>query len=189
MISSVVIAAGRSDKLSEQGLLLPLRGKPVLQWVLESALASDLHEIICVVRELEVARRKIYLRDERLYWLTNPAAEQGQSTSVTAGLWAIDPKSDGALFLAGDQPMIRSELINSLVERFENSNALIVAPSFRGQICNPFLFRRDLFPNLLRLTGDRTGRELLEKYRNKTALVEWNNEMSLMDYEGTGVVE
>ena len=60
--------------------------------------------------------------------------------------------------------MIRPELINSLVERFENTPALIVAPSFRGQTCNPILFRRDLFPELLQLTGDRDGRELIKKY-------------------------
>ena len=32
--------------------------------------------------------------------------------------------------------MIRPELINSLLERFETTNALIVAPSFQGQTRN-----------------------------------------------------
>ena len=145
--------------MGEQKLLLPLRGKPVLQWVLESALASDLHEIVCVVRDLGAVRRRISLVDERLYWIINHAADRGQSTSVIAGLWAIHPKSDGALFLVGDQPMIHRELIDSLVERFENTHALIVAPSFRGQTRNPVLFRRDLFPELLQLTGDRDRSE------------------------------
>jgi molybdenum cofactor cytidylyltransferase len=160
---------------------MPLRDKPVLQRVLESALASDLHEIVCVVRDLEAVRRRISLVDERLYWLTNQATDQGQSSSVIAGLWAIEPKSDGALLLMGNQPMVRRELINSLVERFENTNALIVAPSFQGQTRNPVLFRRDLFPKLLQLTGDRDGRVLIEKYRKKTSLVEWNDEVSFTD--------
>jgi molybdenum cofactor cytidylyltransferase len=118
MISGVVLAAGRAGEVGEQRLLLPLRGKPVLQWVLESALAANLHEIVCVVRDLGTTQRHISLAARRPYWLTNPAADQGQSTSVIAGLWAIDPKSDGALFLHGDQPMIRPQLINSIVERF-----------------------------------------------------------------------
>src|ERR671914_1596623 len=141
MISAVVLAAGKAQSSGEQKLLLPLRGKPVLQWVLESALASDLHEIICVVRDLEGVRRKISLVDERLYWLTNYAADRGQSTSVTAGLWAIDPKSEGALFLVGDQPMIRKELIDAVIERFDTSSTVIVAPIFQGQPRNPVLFR------------------------------------------------
>jgi molybdenum cofactor cytidylyltransferase len=183
MISSVVLAAGRANRASEQKLLMPLRGKPVLQWVLENALASALHEIVCIVRDLQAVRRKISLVDERLYWLTNHAADQGQSTSVIAGLWAIDPKSVGALFLLSDQPMIRPELTDSLVERFRTTNALIVAPSFRGQTRNPVLFRRDLFPELLQLTGDQAGRGLIEKYRKKTAFVEWNDEVSFMDMD------
>jgi molybdenum cofactor cytidylyltransferase len=183
MISSVVLAASRADRASEQKLIMPLRDKPLLQRVLESALASDLDEIVCVVRNLEAVRRRISLRAKRLYWLTNDAADRGQSTSVIGGLWAIDPKSGGALFLLGDQPMIKPELINSLVERFANTNALIVAPSFQGQTRNPVLFRRDLFPELLQLTGDQDGRVLIEKYRKKTALVEWNDELSFKDMD------
>ena len=61
MVSSVVLAAGRADRVGEQKLLVPLREKPVLQRVLESALASDLHEIICVVRDLEAVRQRISL--------------------------------------------------------------------------------------------------------------------------------
>jgi molybdenum cofactor cytidylyltransferase len=147
MISSVILATGRTDRTGEQGLLLPLRDKPVLQWLLENALASNLHEIICLVRDLEAVRRKISLVDERLYWLTNHVADQAQSSSVIAGLWAIDPKSDGALFLAGDQQMIQSKLIDSLVMRFESSAALIVAPNFQGQIRNPISFDAIFFPS------------------------------------------
>jgi molybdenum cofactor cytidylyltransferase len=180
MISSIVLAAGRAENMGEQKLLLPLRGKPLLQWILESALASDLHEIVCVVRDLSAVRRRISLADERLYWIINNAADRGQSTSVIGGLWAIHPKSDGALFLVGDQPMIQSKLIDSLVKRFKNSPALIVAPNFQGQARNPVLFRRDLFPELLQLTGNRYGQGLIKKYRKKTDLVEWNDEMSFM---------
>ncbi len=183
MISSIVLAAGRAENMGEQKLLLPLRGKPLLQWILESALASDLHEIVCVVRDLSAVRRRISLADERLYWIINNAADRGQSTSVIGGLWAIHPKSDGALFLVGDQPMIQSKLIDSLVKRFKNSPALIVAPNFQGQARNPVLFRRDLFPELLHLTGDRCGQGLIKKYRQKTDLVEWNDDVSFKDLD------
>ena len=74
-------------------------------------------------------------------------ADHGQSTSLIAGLCAIDPKSDGALILAGDQPMIRPELINSLVNGMENRNALIVAPSFREQCATQFSFDVIFFPS------------------------------------------
>ncbi|HEY2920815.1 MAG TPA: nucleotidyltransferase family protein [Candidatus Binatia bacterium] len=183
MISAVVLAAGRAQRIGREKLLLPLRGKPVLQWVLESALASDLDEIVCVTRELTSAQRQLNLSDERLLWLTNYAADRGQSTSVISGLWATNPRSDGVMFLVGDQPLIRKELINALIEKFKAGSAWIVAPSFEQAPRNPVLFRRDLFPELLQLTGDRGGRMLIEKYTNRTALVEWKDEISFLDLD------
>jgi molybdenum cofactor cytidylyltransferase len=79
--------------------------------------------------------------------------------------------------------MINVDLINALIARFEESAALIVAPGFRGQTRNPVLFKRDLFPDLLKLTGDRGGRVLIEKYRDKTEIVEWTEEIPFIDLD------
>jgi molybdenum cofactor cytidylyltransferase len=183
MISAVVLAAGRAERMGEQKLLLPLNDKPVLQWVLESALASSVHEVTCVVRDLKAVRQRIALAHHRLHWLINYAADRGQSSSVIAGLWAIEPRSDGVLFLVGDQPLVRKDLLDALIQRFEQSSALIVAPSFKGQARNPVLFRRELFPEILRLTGDRGGRFLIEKHKSRTEYVEWQQEMPFMDID------
>ena len=183
MISAVILAAGRAERMGEPKLFLPLGGKPVLQWVLESALASDLDEVICVTRELNSARRQIEVSDERLFWLLNYAADRGQSTSVIAGLWAANAASEGVMFLCGDQPLVRPELINKLIEKFDDTSAWIVAPSFKGEARNPILFRRKLFPELLQLTGDRGGRPLLDKHKRKTALVEWPDESPFLDID------
>jgi molybdenum cofactor cytidylyltransferase len=183
MISGVVLAAGRAQRIGGEKLLLPLRGKPVLQWVLESALSSDLDEIICVARELISGGRRLNVNNERLLWLTNHAADRGQSTSVIAGLWATNSRSEGVMFLVGDQPLIPKELINALIEKFKSDPAWIIAPSFKQEPRNPVLFRRDLFPELLQLSGDRGGRVLIEKYKNKTVLLEWENEIPFLDLD------
>lgn len=183
MISAVILAAGRAERMGEQKLFLPLGGKPVLQWVLESALASDLDEIVCVTRDFAPVRRQITLTDERLFWLLNYAADRGQSTSVIAGLWAANQDCDGVMFMVGDQPLISKELINALIDKFDDDSALIVAPKFNGEPRNPVLFRRQLFPELLKLTGDRGGRALLEKHRRKTALIEWPEEHPFLDLD------
>ncbi len=169
--------------MGEQKLLLPLRGKPVLGWVLESVLASEVAEVVCVVGNLESLPLRIAISDDKLFWLVNVAADLGQSTSVIAGLWATDPNSEGVLFVVGDQPMIRAELINALIERFEKTTALIVAPGYKGQTRNPVLFRREIFPELLELSGDRGGRLLIEKHRDRTEMVEWHDELSFMDLD------
>jgi molybdenum cofactor cytidylyltransferase len=181
VISAVILAIEPEQSAAEPKVFLPLKGKPVLQWVLETALATNLDEIICVSRELRSVRKQIHLVDERLFWIADDNAGRGTNAGVISGLWAINPKSDGVLFLDGDQPLVRTELINALLARFRESGAWIVAPSFRGKTRNPLLFHRELFPELLRLSGKRTPRSLLRKHRRKAVLVECSDEIPFLD--------
>ena len=183
MVPGIVLAAGEARRMGREKLLLDLGGKPVLQWVLEAALSSDLDEVLCVVRELSEMEKAIRLRNRRLRWIVNESATAGQSTSIVAGLRAISPQSDGALFLVGDQPMVEKEIINRLLALFRDSAALIVAPVFRGQTRNPVLFCRDLFPELLDLKGDQGGRVLLERNRGRAAFLEWHEESPFVDVD------
>jgi molybdenum cofactor cytidylyltransferase len=79
--------------------------------------------------------------------------------------------------------MLDSALINALVGRCESVSAPIIAPSFNGEIRNPVLFRRELFPELLKLKGDHGGRSLIEKHRDRVELVQWNEAASFMDID------
>ena len=148
----------------------------MLRWILENVLASEADEVICVTDDLAAARREILLADSRLIWHFNSTAVRGQSTSVIAGLWASHPESDGVMLVAGELPLVRKELINALIARFENSPASIIVGSSSEQPTHPMLFRRELYPELLRLTGDDRGLSLIRKYSEKTALVDWQEE-------------
>jgi len=183
MISGIVLAAGGAKRMGQQKLLLDFRGKPVLQWVLEASLSSKLDEVICVVRDLTRIHQRISLKHDKLKWVANERTSRGQSTSVIAGLKAISPQSEAALFLVGDQPLLMPELINGLVDLFRKSAALIIAPVFQGQTRNPVLFHRDLFPELLKLTGDRGGRGLIERHKEKAAFLEWDDESPFLDID------
>jgi molybdenum cofactor cytidylyltransferase len=178
MISAVVLPSHRAGRGGKPDLFLPFDGKPVLQWLLESALASAVGEIVCVLDDLKPARQKMNLVAEKLFWIANPDADRSQNTSLAAGLWAIDPKSDGVMFLAADQTLIQTKLINALIKAFYQSVAPIVAPSFNGRTRNPLLFHRDLFPELLKLPGDRREHSLLSRYEKLAALVPWTEARS-----------
>ena len=183
MIAAIVLAAGEAKRLGRQKHLLDLKGKPVLQWTLEAALGSKLDQVVCIVRDLKEIQQEIPLKHEKLRWAVNERAAEGQSTSIIAGLKTISPHSEAALFLVGDQPLVKLELINGLIELFQQSSALTVAPTFQGQTRNPVLFHRDLFPELLKLMGDRGGKGLIEKYKDKAAFLKWNDEAPFLDVD------
>ena len=183
MISGIVLAAGTAERMGKQKLVLDFKGKPVLRRVLEAALSSDLSEVICVVQQSKDLQQKIPLERDKLRWVSNKKASQGQSTSIIAGLKAVLPKSEAALFLVGDQPLIQPELINNLLKLFRKKHPLIVAPTFQGQTRNPVLFRKDLFQEFLKLTGDRGERGLIEKYKDKTVFLERKEEAPFLDVD------
>jgi CTP:molybdopterin cytidylyltransferase MocA len=179
MISAVVLASASSSPSSEQDLFRPHENKPLLQWILESALASDLAEVICVIGNLTKVRREIRIVDKRLFWYADAAGCQQDSASIVAGLWACHPQSRGAMFLSGSPPpLVRKELINTLIERFNRSSALIIAATHAGRPRGPVLFRRDLFPELLKLRDHDTEHSLLDAHKQQTALVEWYDDAS-----------
>ena len=183
MISGIVLAAGAAERMGRQKLLLDLKGKPVLQWTLEAALGSKLDEVVCVVRHLKEIQQTISLKHRKLRWVTNEKAAEGQSTSIIAGLKAVSPGSEAAVFLVGDQPLVKPDLITGLIDLFLQNDPSIVAPSLQGQARNPVLFHKDLFPELLQLTGDRGGRGLIDKHRPRLALLEWKDETAFLDVD------
>jgi CTP:molybdopterin cytidylyltransferase MocA len=171
MISTVVLAAQSRRPPAASESSLRMGTSPCCTSILENVLASDVGEVICVTDDLQTARREINLVDSRLVWHFNRAASRSESASVIAGLWASHPESDGIIVLA-ELSSFRRDVIDVLRGHFESSQASIVAARSGDQAPNPILFRRELYPELLTLTGDDRGMSLLEKHLDKTVLLE-----------------
>ncbi len=172
-VSGIVLAAGRSSRLGRPKQLLSLGGEPVLRHVIRRALHSRLAEVIVVLGyEAEQIVRAVGVLGQRT--VVNPEYAKGQSTSVRAGLAAVDPRADAAIFLLGDQPGIEPSLIDRLIERFESTGALIVQPAYEGRPGNPVLFARSLFPELASIGGDEGARSLVRRRRRDVVLVPLN---------------
>jgi len=78
----------------------------------------------------------------------NPDWDAGMSTSVRAGLAAVEGEAEGVVFLLADMPLVDGALVRALVETHRRSLAPIVAPRAGGRWGNPALFDRATFPSL-----------------------------------------
>lgn len=159
-VAGIVLAAGRSTRLGRPKQLLDLGGRPLLRRTLDNALASSLDQVLLVLghRADEIAAA---LGDHPARAIVNPEYAEGQATSVVAGVAALPSDIVGAMLLLGDQPGITPEIIDALLAAWRATPGPIAAPVYGGTIGNPILFRRDLFPDLLRLTGDRGARAIV----------------------------
>ena len=83
------------------------------------------------------------------------------------------PLPQKVLLLLSDQPKISSEILLSLVRTSEETNSLIVASSYAGRLGVPAVFRKELYSDLRRIEGDKGAREVIQRYRDQIAAIDF----------------
>jgi molybdenum cofactor cytidylyltransferase len=163
MISAIVLAAGTSSRMGVPKPLVPIDGRPLLDYVLRTVRASGVDEIVVVLgHEADRVRTAIPLHGIRA--IVNDAYEDGMSTSIRAGVRAANSRSKGFLIVLGDQPFVTSKTVGELIARRNESRATIVIPTFRGQRGNPVVLDRSLARDIHRLTGDQGCRAIFGRH-------------------------
>ncbi len=162
-VAGIVLAAGASRRMGRCKLLLPWRGRPVLDHVLRAARASGIGPRILVLGH-EAAAIRTALDLAGFAVLENPDYPAGQSTSMRVGLLAAPAGCTGYLFLLGDQPGITAAFIDGLLALHAREPDRILVPTVAGHRTSPVLFPAGMRGALLAITGDQGGRPLLDAH-------------------------
>lgn len=103
----------------------------------------------------------------------NPGWQQGLSTSLQAGLSALEGAGgpDAVLFATCDQPLVSSALLREIIAAYAASRPSIVACEYAGTVGVPALFDRALFAELRALRGDTGAKRVIEGHRGDVAAV------------------
>jgi len=181
-VAAIVLAAGASTRYGQPKQLLPVGGKTMLQYVVDVVLASPVDQIIVVLGH-RAGEMGAILKDTPADIVTNEEWEAGLSTSMQAGLRAVRPDAQAALFILADQPAITPEIIAALLGRYRETGAFIVVPTYQGKRGNPALFDRSLFAELFKVRDDQGGRQLIDVYGDRTERVEVGSEAVLIDVD------
>jgi 4-nitrophenyl phosphatase len=181
-VAAIVLAAGESRRFGQPKQLLPVGDKTMIQHVVDIALDSPLDQVI-VVLGCRAAQIRASIADRPVQVVVNERWKSGLSSSVQAGLSAVRPQVGAALFVLADQPGVTSEVVAKLVERYRETRAPIVVPTHRGRRGNPVLFDRSLFAELMEVTGDQGGRQVIAEHRDELEEVEVGTGAILMDID------
>jgi molybdenum cofactor cytidylyltransferase len=169
VIAAIVLAAGASNRMGRQKLLLQMEGgQPLIRLSVERVLAAGLDETIVVLgREAEAVGGALGGLPVRT--VVNARYAEGQSTSLHAGLDALSGGIDAAVIALGDQPLPDPGLIQRLVALFRETHRPIVVPRYLDGRGNPVLFAASLFEELRAVTGDRGGRAVIARDAQRVA--------------------
>ena len=171
MIGCILLAAGRSQRMGSQKLLLPVAGVPMIARIANELCASTVEPIVVVVgAESERIRQALDTRSVRV--VENSAPESGMLSSVRCGLRALPDNCEGVLVALGDQPGLTRKLVAELIANFRRTGRRIVVPTFAGRRGHPLLFGASLIPEVLNGFDDVGLRGLLLAHPEEITEVE-----------------
>ena len=180
-VGIIILAAGTSSRMGVPKQLLFIDGKTLIKRVVEVAIDTSCYPIVTVLganKELikkELSKTPITIID-------NPQWEKGMSSSIKMGLagtYMTLKEIDAVIFLTVDMPFVSANLINEMIKKAtENQEISIVACQYENQkgastLGIPALFKRDLFNDLLELTGDEGAKKIILKNKEKTTLIDF----------------
>lgn len=182
MIAGILLAAGRSMRMGQPKLLLPWQGVPLVRFVAQRALLSSIDELI-VVTGHRAAHTSAALADLRVRIVHNDDFLDGQSTSLRAGVAALDDAVEAAIVLLADQPLLQPATIDALIAHYRQHQPPVIVPRYGGQRGNPVLFDRSLFAALQTISGDQGARSVIQNQRDGVQWLDTADQGVLLDID------
>jgi len=175
-----VLAAGKSERMGTNKLLLTLCGETVLERVLKALQPPAVDQLLVVVGHRPDDVRKTILAYGASV-VTNTDYEKGMTSSFVVGLRAV--RADAVFAVLGDQVGLTADLVwamrNSLSE---HPNASHVSPIHQGRRGHPVLFNSKLLTEILSLQEGETLRDVVLRHQDEELKVE-GSELCLLDLD------
>ena len=175
-LGCVIMASGLGKRFGGNKLMADFGGQPMLARIL-SATEGIFDRRVVVTRHEDVAA---YCRSQGVEVVLHDMPNRNDT--VRLGLEAVG-EVDGCLFCPGDQPLLRKETIEALVNGWKNAPDFIWRTAFEDQPGAPILFPRWAFSELLTLPEGKGGAFLAKKYPERVRLHPVRDRKELMDVD------
>jgi len=183
-IAAVVAAAGRSRRMGSPKQLLAWGDSTVIATVAQNLTAADAAPVLCVVGHRQAEMREA-LANTAAQTVFNPDYIEGEMlSSYQAGIRALaETDCVGTLIALGDQPHIPVAIIRQALEQAQVTPDKLVIPSYNMRRGHPFYVPRQLWLELLALSGDETLRTLLMRHPDEIVYVNVDSAAILRDMD------
>ena len=177
-IAIILEAAGDSKRFGSNKLLHIMDdGRPMIASILDAVRPLEAYKKILVTQYDEVAAMA-----PDLDVVMNDRPDLGISRSMQLGLEA-GGDADAFMFCVCDQPGLTTSTIERLIGAYKKGTAGIVSLAWQGKMCNPKIFSSRYKEELMSLSGDTGGRQILASHKDDILLVEAESEDEVKDID------
>jgi CTP:molybdopterin cytidylyltransferase MocA len=135
-------------------------------------IASKVHEIIVVTGADAEQITPHLLNHKKIKHVHNKNYILGQTSSFQAGLTEVCPSSTGLMLLPIDFPLVKTQSIDFLIEKFSQNPDKILIPSFDSRNGHPPIFPSDLRNEFLALKPSEGLNVIQQRYPERVKLIE-----------------
>ena len=167
----VVLAAGEARRFGACKQLVAFQGKPLLQHVIDAALALRHKRLIVVTGKYDQEIKKAFEGGmvsgaEQVY---NPDWPEGMSSSIRLGCQVLGSDCDQILVLLADQVLVSTDELFALTDATDSTG--IACAGFSETVGPPALFGSAFYPALLSLNAENGAKKILINPENHVRVV------------------
>lgn len=184
---ALVLAGGASRRFGGAKLTALWRGEPLIRSSVRTALLSQV-ETVSVITGAEpaaVSEALAALGDPRLSLVHAPDWDEGMAASLRRGVASLRADARAVVIFLGDMPCIPPSLADRLLDAIEAGAPAAVVRSQHGP-AHPVAFSAAVFPELMRLSGDRGARALLQTLADAVVAVACDDPGVIFDIDHPG---
>ncbi len=172
----VIMASGMGKRFGGNKLVASFRGQPMIAGILAATEGLFSHRVV-VTRHTDVAA---FCREQGVEVVLHDLPNRNDT--VRLGLEAVGDV-DGCLFCPADQPLLRRETVEALVNAWQREPNFIWRTAFENQPGAPMLFPQWAFDELRTLPEGKGGVFLAKKYPERVRLQPVRDKWELMDVD------
>lgn len=178
-ILGVVIGAGEGRRIGRIKQLLPWKNSTILGTIIDVLKDTNLEKVYIVLGH---EKEKIFesikpLLTDKFEVIFNERYKDGMLTSIQEAVKRIPEEFSGFMVFLGDQPFIKKETVNKVVERVKAKDYPIVVSCFKGERGHPTYVSIDFKEKILSLDPKKEGlREIIYDARNKNLVLDFETD-------------
>ncbi|MBQ6439023.1 MAG: putative selenium-dependent hydroxylase accessory protein YqeC [Mogibacterium sp.] len=177
-IAVILEAAGNSTRFGSNKLLHIMDdGRPMIAYIFDAVRPLDVYKKVLVTQYDDIAEMAAGFDV-----VMNDRPDLGISRSMQLGLTAAGD-ADAYMFCVCDQPGLNTSTIERLIEAYKKGTAGIVSLAWQGKMCNPKIFSSRYREELMKLSGDTGGRQIIASHKDDLLLVEAESENEVKDID------